>query len=268
MSKGQDSKRLQERYSNEAEAYKELWAPVVEGPSRSLLAELPLAEARRVLDVGTGVGMLLPDLQAAAPTALVIGVDHSEGMLGLASKDFSKSRMDASRLAFLPNKFDVAVMMFVLFHLPQPGVGLAEIRQVLAARGTIGTATWGHDPGFPAFEVWIEELDRHGAAVLDPTAELTQHELVNTREKMEELLVEAGYESIETWSGLCQHKSGVEEFISRRSLFGLGKRRLDSLGAQERMSCIEALRQRLTKLSPDDFIMCKEVIFAKAKVPA
>jgi len=259
------SHRLEQRYTNEAEAYKKLWAPVVEVPSRNLLCQLPLNDATCVVDVGTGVGTLLPHLQKMAPSALVVGVDHAEGMLKWTPEGFFRVRADASQLSFLPNVFDVGVMMFMLFHLPDPVLGLLEIRSLLRKGGTVGIATWGQDPGFPAYKVWIEELDRQGAEQLDPANELTQHHLVDTTEKIEALLVKAGYESVKAWTGICNYQSRPEEFISRRTLFGLGKRRLDSLSLEDRNSCLRALRSRLDKLDPQDFIMHKEVIFACAQ---
>jgi len=44
-----------------------------------LLDALPLADARRVLDLGTGVGALLPDIACAAPRASLFGIDIALG---------------------------------------------------------------------------------------------------------------------------------------------------------------------------------------------
>ncbi len=258
------TRRLAEHYTSEAEAYKELWAPALYPFGRSLLETLPLAEAHRILEVGSGIGLLLPDVSQAAPRALVMGVDRSEGMLNLSPSGFNLAVMDASRLALLPARFDIALMVFMLFHLPRPSDGLSEVRRVLRPGGTLGTVTWGKDPGFPALDVWNEELQRHGARTLDPATELSQHSFMDTTEKVQELLRQAGYVSIETWTQMCEYGSGLEEFIARRTQIGMDKRRLETLKPQARALCVRRVRERLACLSGENFRMHREVIFATA----
>ena len=86
-------------YSEAAEAYEDLWAPELLPLSRELLAELPLEQARMVLEGGAGVGSLLPELRTRAPEAVIVAADLSYGMLKLASPDFPRAVMDASVLA-------------------------------------------------------------------------------------------------------------------------------------------------------------------------
>jgi trans-aconitate methyltransferase len=46
-----------------------------------LLRDLANTTVERIVDIGTGVGLLLPDLSEAFPGALVLGVDRASGVL-------------------------------------------------------------------------------------------------------------------------------------------------------------------------------------------
>lgn len=140
-----DVRRLARCYSGEAEVYKRLWAPVLYPFGLRLVRALPMGQARRVLEIGTGIGLLLPEIQKAAPASVVVGVDIAEGMLKLAPRSCLPAVMDASQLALQSDQFDAALLPFVLFHLPQPaealrGWGACFAEEVLSAplRGATG----------------------------------------------------------------------------------------------------------------------------------
>src|SRR5262245_22679039 len=86
---------LMERYDRHAAPYRELWAPILRLGALPLVRELGGTGVRRVLDIGTGVGALLPDLAATFPGASVIGVDRSAGMLALVPEAYGRAVMDA-----------------------------------------------------------------------------------------------------------------------------------------------------------------------------
>lgn len=136
---------LTRRYTEEAGAYQELWAPVLHDVGLGLLRELRGTGPDLVLDVGSGAGTLLPDLQAAFPGARVIGVDRAFGMLQLAPRGPARAVMDAAQLAIAARSVDVALLAFVLFHLPEPRAGLVEARRVLRPGGRVATVTWASD---------------------------------------------------------------------------------------------------------------------------
>lgn len=69
------------RYSGSVDGYAEYWSPVIRSLARRLLEALPWDRAGRILDVGTGTGALIPDILGLAPTARVVGIDPSLGML-------------------------------------------------------------------------------------------------------------------------------------------------------------------------------------------
>lgn len=94
----------------------------------------------RVLDVGCGTG-IVSRLAAAAmpPSARVVGLDLSDGMLRLASSlaqaelgagriDFCKG--DAEHLEFPDRSFDAVLSLYALRHFPNPLQALSEMFRV------------------------------------------------------------------------------------------------------------------------------------------
>ncbi|NJO23852.1 MAG: class I SAM-dependent methyltransferase [Sphingomonadales bacterium] len=97
----------------------------------------------RVLDVGVGTGICLPHY---APSTRVVGIDLSEPMLRKARKRVAEQGlrhveclevMDAERLIFPEESFDVVVAQYVVNTVPHPEVALDEFARVLKPGGEI-----------------------------------------------------------------------------------------------------------------------------------
>lgn len=255
-----DPSQLAAFYSEAAEPYRELWAPQLLKLSRTLLDELPLPEAHRVLDAGCGVGTLLPEISARASGAAVYGIDVAEGMLALAPDGFPVAVMDATTMSFRPGSFDVGLFAFVLFHLPDPLAGMTSMFGALADGGVVGTLTWGDDPTYPAWDVWNEELDAAGAELAGPI--LSRHDLVDEESKVIALLKEAGFTSIRAWLGEYQNPMTPEDFLAHRTGHGASRRRFDTLDEEGRAMCLQRVRSRLRDVPPEGFVDRAEVIYA------
>jgi phosphatidylethanolamine/phosphatidyl-N-methylethanolamine N-methyltransferase len=97
----------------------------------------------RVLEVGVGTGISLP---LYSPNVRIFGTDISEAMLNKAKQRVTEGRlknieglavMDAEKLEFPDNCFDVVMAQYVVTAVPNPEVALDEFARVLRPGGEL-----------------------------------------------------------------------------------------------------------------------------------
>ena len=126
------------------------WAPVYDlvfGAvfDRGRKASIAAAErvGGRILEVGVGTGLSLPDYSSASR---LVGVDYSEPMLRKAKTRVAERRlgnvdglsvMDAKHLGFKDAAFDVVVAQYVITAVPDPEATLDEFARVTRPGGEI-----------------------------------------------------------------------------------------------------------------------------------
>jgi SAM-dependent methyltransferase len=113
-----------------------------------IAATLERFEARLILDVGCGEGVL----SAAVRGAVVVGLDRSATML--RAHPGPKIRADAASLPFADDVFDAVVAVNVLYHLADPLVAIAEAHRVLRPGGVFIAAAPGRGDSPELDHVW------------------------------------------------------------------------------------------------------------------
>lgn len=120
--------------------------PDVVGQRSRVLQRMELRPGERVLDVGSGPGLLAVDLaQCVGAEGRVLGVDRSEAMIAMArarcaERGLDQTRFEQADAMALPCEdasFDAAVSTQVYEYVPDMKSALAELHRVLRPGGRV-----------------------------------------------------------------------------------------------------------------------------------
>ncbi len=138
---------------------------------RRTIAALELGSDARVLDLATGTGDLALMIARRSPTAQVVGLDPSAGMLKVARDKVAAKGLeqrielvlgDAERLPFEAESFDAVTIAFGIRNVPDRAAALREMRRVLR----------------PGRKAAILELGEPRGGLLGPLARFHVHTVV------------------------------------------------------------------------------------------
>src|SRR6201997_5301213 len=126
------------------------WAPIYDlvfggvfSKGRDAAIEATNKMGGRVLEVGVGTGISLP---LYAPHVRIFGTDISEAMLAKARERVAQRKlknveglavMDAEKLEFADDSFDVVMAQYVVTAVPNPEKALDEFARVLRPGGEL-----------------------------------------------------------------------------------------------------------------------------------
>ena len=127
----------------------------------------------RWLDVGCGTGAFTEMIVERCAPAAVEGIDPSERQLAFARRRpgtlMAQFRQgDAMALPFPDHVFDVAVMPLVIFFVPEPARGVAEMARVVRTGGAVTAYAWDMDEGGFPYDHLQSEMRQLGVAVPTP----------------------------------------------------------------------------------------------------
>lgn len=152
----------------------------------NLVPQFGLKSGDRILDVGSGTGLLIPFLlQVIGPSGSITGIDYSEKMIQICKSKYSYLQnvtlelQDIEELNFPSNSFD-AVTCFGLFsHIENKMKALFQIYRVLKHGGKL----------IIAHALSSSELKTHHISISSTIA----HDIIPEEPEMRRLLEQAGF---------------------------------------------------------------------------
>ncbi|THJ34914.1 methyltransferase domain-containing protein [Lampropedia aestuarii] len=185
------------RFQNGAayERYMGQWSQLV---GQVFLDWLAAPTGQRWLDVGCGNGAFTEMLIEHAQPSEVHGIDPSEPQLGYARTRAALAQAqlliaDAMALPYPAQRFDVAVMPLVIFFVPDPARGVAEMRRVVRPGGWVGAYAWDMEGGGFPYAALQAAISAEGFPVpAAPSADASRLDV------MLALWQEAGLEQVES----------------------------------------------------------------------
>ena len=238
-------------YDNIAERYDQVWSARFEAVARQIWALVPPHAGDRLLDIGTGTGIMLRSLAQVAPGAvLTVGCDRSAGMLLRAREWVAGVRVlvaDAIALPFRDESFHLATASFVLSHIHDYPRALAETLRVLKPSGRLAVSSWAppSDPYSAAWGEWLAE------AISKPEAERAMAEVAPWEEHfsqegaLEAALTRAGFSPVSSQAVHVESSFTVDQFVEDRELSSGGRLARHLLTAEDWTRARAAARDRL-----------------------
>jgi SAM-dependent methyltransferase len=179
-------------------AYDELMVTWSRMAGEVFLPWLAPPTGRRWVDVGCGNGAFTEMLATRCAPSSLQGIDPSPEQIAYARArlDGAVARFDvgdAQALPYADGAFDAAVMALVIFFVPDPARGVAEMARVVRPGGSVSAYAWDIlGGGFP-FAVLQEEMAALGVPPLwPPSVEASRLDALRT------LWRDAGLVEVET----------------------------------------------------------------------
>lgn len=152
------------------ESYMGGWSRLV---GEDFLMWLAPRSGLRWLDIGCGNGAFTELIVERCAPSVVQGIDPSEEQLVFArmrpTTRMAQFRLgDAMALPFADDAFDVAVMPLVIFFVPVPAQGVAEMMRVVGPGGLVTAYAWDMPGGGFPYESLLVEMRALGIAVPQP----------------------------------------------------------------------------------------------------
>ncbi|TAK92524.1 MAG: class I SAM-dependent methyltransferase [Burkholderiaceae bacterium] len=223
----------------------------------------------RWLDVGCGNGAFTELLVERCAPAAVAGIDPSEAQLAFArtravARVAQFSLGDAMALPFPDNSFDAAVMPLVIFFVPEPARGVAEMARVVCPGGAVTAYAWDMDGGgFPYAALLAEMLEMGIEVPAAPSADASRID------EMLRLWTSAGLQAVATREITVQRTFADIDDYWTTILGGPNvSARLAAMTAEDRALLKARMRARLPTDAAGRITISARANAIKGKVPS
>lgn len=239
------------------DAVAEAYARVAESlcfakPAKDLVSSLDLVSGSRVLDIGSGTGVVAAlACDIVGPSGLVVGLDPSLGMLRGLKKRCSAHPV-AAELPSLPHpdgSFDAVAAAFVLTHVADHAAALSAMAKTLRPNGRLAASSWAQgESSSPAGRTWqtvvrafVREEDLHAAL----SEALPSQNRFSDLASLEAVLVGAGLVRIRAREATYSIAMTTEAFAELRLISFSGRFIEAALSAREWRRFKEEASRRL-----------------------
>jgi ubiquinone/menaquinone biosynthesis C-methylase UbiE len=275
---------LEPLWDQDAVAWHRYWAPIFRLFARDLVKKASLSQGDVVLDLGTGSGVAAFEASKAHPSVgLVVGVDRSDAMIALASKEAAKTRrrnlrfikMNAEALNFPGGFFDAAISNCGI-GVADFGKGLNEVLRVLSPGGILVFNDW-HLIDVKPHRIFGEVLGTHRTA--KPSPQLARQRLAlasmesfhhSLSAKMQlEMVHDSGFEDARLSNRRYEVRmAGVEDYIKMRICRATIRREISEMPPKQRRLFLSELRERLRQfVKRDALVFDWDVFYIRARKP-
>ena len=203
----------------------------------------------RWLDVGCGTGAFTELIVQRCAPVETQGIDPQEAQLAVARarpsvRGVAFLRGDAMALPFERDRFDAAVMALVIFFVPDPASGVAEMARVVRPGGLVAAYGWDLlGGGFPFEPIWEQSRAAGVTPLLPPSPS------AGGIDALRALWIGAGLEAVETREIVVERTfASFEEYWATSTITGGVRPLLDAMTTDER----DELKARVRTQLPSD----------------